>query len=66
MKSYEIVGHSYDAGIHCLDCSVYDEQLTGDPEDDEDNPVHPIFAGDEDADSACDDCGCNLLTGEAS
>lgn len=64
MKAFEIVGHSYDAGVYCLDCSVYDEQLTCDPEDDEGNPVHPIFAGDEDADSTCDECCVNLLTGE--
>lgn len=64
MNATKIVGHSYDAAIYCLDCSAYDEELEDEPEDDEGNPVHPIFAGSEDADSTCDDCGCNLLTGE--
>lgn len=64
MKAFEIVGHSFDSGIFCLECSVYDEELYDKPEDSEGNPVHIIFAGDEDADVMCDDCGCNLLTGE--
>jgi hypothetical protein len=64
MKSYQIVGHSYNASIYCLDCSAYDEDLADEPEDDEGNPVHPIFAGDEDADVYGEACWCNLLTGE--
>lgn len=64
MNATKIVGHSYDAGIYCLDCSVYDAELVCEPEDDAGNPVHPIFASTEDADSLCDDCGVNLLTGE--
>ena len=65
MKDYEVVGHSYNESIFCMDCSAYDaEDLEHDPEDENGNPIHPILAGDEDADSTCDDCGCVLLTGE--
>lgn len=66
MNATKIVGHSYNASIYCLDCSEYDENLSDEPEDSEGNPVHPIFAGSEDADDECEECGCNLLTGEAS
>ena len=66
MKAFEIVGHSYNESIFCVDCSMFNADLDSEPEDDNGNPVHPIFAGDEDADVMCDDCGCNLLTGEAS
>lgn len=64
MNAAKIIGHSYDAGIYCLACSEYDENLSDEPEDSEGNPVHPIFAGSEDADDECHECGCNLLTGE--
>lgn len=64
MNATQIVGHSYDAGIYCLDCSVYDAELVCEPEDDEGNPVHPIYAGSEDTDDECIECGRNLLTGE--
>lgn len=66
MKSHQIVGHSYNASIFCLYCSNYDDELEDEPEDDEGNPVHPIFAGDEDADVYCEECWRNLLTGEQS
>ena len=64
MKAFEIVGHSYNESIFCVDCSMFNADLDGEPEDDNGNPIHVILAGDEDADVMCDDCGCVLLTGE--
>lgn len=47
MKSYEVIGYTYNVGIHCLGCAVQAGMDKDDVLDDKDNPPHPIFAGDE-------------------
>ena len=58
MYSYTVVGYTYEADVHCIECTC--KRFGIDPEsqiDNEGNPVHPIFAGDEfDIDTNCGDC----------
>lgn len=67
MKAYEVVGFSYEASTHCSGCTckrIVSGLRKGDIEviDAEGNPIHPVFAGDEDADTeTCDDCGEKLI-----
>jgi hypothetical protein len=62
MKAWEIVGYTYEAGIHCTDCA--EKRFTAatlkadTAEDSEGNEVHPIFVSDEGwEDETCSDCG---------
>jgi len=69
MKTYEIIGYAYEADCHCLACTERRFGMLPDDSvefsDDEGNPPHPIFAGDEGAaEEFCGDCGCNLLPAE--
>lgn len=59
-----IIGYSYDAALHCLDCTC-DRFVTEPSEltkDSEGNPVHPIFSTDETGEGGdyCDDCKLNI------
>jgi hypothetical protein len=60
MKAYDIVGYAYEADVHCVDCAVArfgSQQHWRDAVDNEGNPIHPIFAGDENAsEEVCGDC----------
>lgn len=61
MKAYEVIGYTYNAGIHCLGCAVQAGMDWDDMLDDDDNPPHPVFAGDEGVeDESCEDCGGSL------
>ena len=72
----KVVGYTYDADIHCPDCSekvfglkLTHPELVGDPIDSEGNEVHPIFSIDEAGDTPdhCGDCGAfidNSWSGE--
>lgn len=54
-KVYEVVGYTYEADTHCLDCTTKRFAVPGedgpeiidDTPDNEGNPIHPIFLGDE-------------------
>ena len=61
-KAYDVIGYSYDAGLHCEGCAqdrfpnIDDDEDP--PEDSEGNEVHPIFEGDEQEESIyCGTCG---------
>ena len=60
MNATDIIGYAYDANVSCVDCTppaIRAEDAT----DSEGNPVHPIFASDEDcADAVCSICGERL------
>lgn len=66
MKSYETVGYAYEGAAHCVTCAQFrfgialEDELEP-PLDDEGNEVHPIFAGDESAESECSDCADLLV-----
>lgn len=70
MKAYEILGYSYDADIHCLDCAIkrfgapiFNE--ANPPDDNEGNEVQPVFASDFDGDSEnCSDCAAPIFDAE--
>ncbi len=54
-KLYEVIGFTYNAGIHCLECTrVLFPQFKG--QDLEGNEIHPIFFGDFYVDLVCEDC----------
>lgn len=69
----EVVGYTYDAATHCVDCTAKYARglMQGDDveilnaienetlRDSENNPIHPIFSTDEAGDTPdhCDDCG---------
>jgi predicted dehydrogenase len=61
-KSYEVIGYTYEADCHCLDCTR--KRFGGEPEavdytatDNEGNDIHPIFLGDEfETAPVCGDC----------
>lgn len=64
MRHHEIVGYTYEAAFHCVDCTT--DRFGACPcevrdvhgEDSEGNDVHPVFAGEEAWESeTCDDCG---------
>jgi hypothetical protein len=63
MKSYTVIGYTADADIWCVKCAHEVYGLNdGLGEDWEGNPIHPIFAGDENADEEhCGHCGDKLL-----
>ena len=55
----EIVGYSYEADIHCVDCTAKRfPTLTG--TDDEGNIVHPVFGSDETDYAWHCDCGVEI------
>ncbi len=61
LKTYEIVGWTYEADIHCPTCAarrfgaeLMDERAP--PADREGNRVHPLFLGDTDGAEVCGDC----------
>lgn len=67
MKSYDIVGYTYDADMHCEACALarFPELAIGETAtDSEENQTHPIFADSCGDDDACGDCFRNLLTGD--
>ncbi len=55
-KLYEVIGFTYNAGIHCLECTrVLFREFKG--QDLEGNEIHPIFFGDEHPSTpVCEDC----------
>jgi hypothetical protein len=60
-KSFEVVGYTYDAALHCLDCTEdrfgIDLDNPDNPiEDSEGNPIHPIFLDSLEGGECCDDC----------
>jgi len=61
MMTWEIVAYAYDAAVHCVGCAEErfgaEALATDTAEDREGNPVHPIFAGDEEEHGPCDTCG---------
>jgi hypothetical protein len=68
MHATDVVGYAYEADVHCVECSekrfaCEADSEPSDYEDNDGNPVHPIFAGGEDAydeDGSvlrCGDCG---------
>ncbi len=66
MKAYDVVGYSYEADLHCEDCTydrfggdIYNEESP--PEDSEGNEISPIFAQDVEDGDCCGDCGEELL-----
>ena len=71
MKHYEIVGYTYEAGVHCDGCAAERfglcdcDQQDVHGEDDEGNEIVPLFAGDCDGSEICEDCG-EPLFGELS
>lgn len=66
MKSTAIIGYTYDASVHCVDCTR--ECFPGanaefsNVVDLEANDIHPIFAGDEQSPYGefCEDCGWEI------
>lgn len=70
--STDVVGFAYEADLHCVDCAIgrFGPDIMGqdpaEPEDDEGNPISPVFDG-EDAYSedgapyCCGDCGSALV-----
>jgi hypothetical protein len=57
MKAWEIVCFTYDADIHCVDCThLRFGPVTDDLQDSEGNPVHPMFASDEYEELVCGNC----------
>ena len=59
MKAWQIVGYSYDADIHCLDC-IEQSGIDIDRVDSEGNERHPVFVSDYE-DETCGQCGCYLI-----
>ena len=64
-----IIGYSYDADVHCVDCAVEEfgleegkDWVREDATDSEGNQVHPLFSTDEPDDSGwyCGDCDQQL------
>ena len=66
MKSYDVVGYTYDADIHCPKCAAKrfsQKALDGDTDSETDNDGNtpkPIFADQAD-DESCGDCGKSLI-----
>jgi uncharacterized protein YuzB (UPF0349 family) len=59
MKAYDIIGYTYEADIHCTQCSEarFPSLANGEAEDGEGNPVNPIFAYMDDmTNEVCADC----------
>jgi hypothetical protein len=67
MKSYSIIAYSWDAALHCPNCtykyfSVNCPEHLETLEDSEGNPINPVFASDDLTElDCCDDCGLPLL-----
>lgn len=63
MNLFDVVGYSFEASIHCPDCTI--RRFGGDIDeatDREGNAVHPIFRSDCESDAEhCDDCGDDIL-----
>jgi hypothetical protein len=65
-KSFEIVGYTYEADLHCLECTekrfnVSIDEYTGfagedKTEDREGNNLHPIFLDQLEGGEVCGDC----------
>ena len=59
MNSTDIIGYSFEADHHCVACTEarFGAPVPEDAEDDEGNPVHPIFASEEfEEEPVCGDC----------
>ena len=69
VKSYAVLGYTYDADVHCPDCAVFrfgiDALDDSEPTvfDSEGNPIHPMFADQTDKDVCCSDCHTPLWEG---
>jgi hypothetical protein len=62
MKAWEIVGYTYDADVHCVECTKAADMIKEDAVDSEGNTPHPIFADNECSDLwQCSNCGCKLI-----
>lgn len=62
MKLFEIVCYTYEANYHCESCAEkrFGNRVHNDenpPEDNEGNPVTPVFISDCDETIHCGDCG---------
>lgn len=70
-KSYSVLGYTYEAAIHCPECTVdrFGEAVTQHGIDDspvtdnEGNIVHPLFADQAEPDEYCSDCHTPLWEG---
>lgn len=63
MKTYSIIGYTYDADVYCTDCAHEDRMDKDGAEDSEGNPVHPIFISDA-SDTVGYSCGkCHAFLG---
>jgi hypothetical protein len=67
MKAWDIVGFTYDADVHCVECTAARfgaklEDANDPPVDSEGNELHPIFASDEGSPEGevCADCGAEI------
>lgn len=67
MKAWEVIGYTYEADYHCVDCAEKRfgpgvDNLGKEPKyDNEGNMVHPIFASDEfEETESCGDCGATI------
>jgi hypothetical protein len=61
----EIIGYTYEAGIHCVSCAqVRFKKLDEKVRDREDNQVMPIFTTDDmsECGESCEDCGSWVST----
>jgi hypothetical protein len=59
-KTYEVVGYTYEADLHCIDCATgrFGESLNSRrlPIDREGNEIHPVFLDQVTDTDACGDC----------
>jgi len=60
-KTYEVIGYAYEADLHCVACTIkrfgVRMEFLDKVEDDEGNPIHPVFLGDErEGPEYCGDC----------
>lgn len=60
-KTYEVVGYTYEADHHCVDCTVARFGTDLDiVEDSEGNSIHPMFLGDLIESTTCGTCGVEI------
>ena len=60
-KTFEVVGYSYEADLHCVGCATQRfgaQALTRriSPNDSEGNPIHPVFLEEATGSDICRDC----------
>jgi hypothetical protein len=60
-KTYEVVGYTYDADMHCVTCTTTrfgDKALSREilPNDSEGNPIHPVFLEEATNSDVCREC----------